>query len=836
MNNKKLAAFTLVEALIGVIIMMIVIGGIALSIKMGIDMYGRAEAHSELINGMRFTLDSFNREISPMLSSTKEIEILSYDNADIPAVLSDDVHYLYLRDGALTHRSKDGEEPLTGSEYISQVLFSIPSAVDEKGENYTLAMKLIAQHTRYGAVHYKTGVDKALYNRPDKLGLTEGTILRFKFNEDEMLNVLVENIRLYDGAKDISNSTNVSKGTEVTASYDLKVEGTDIADYEDTSIVEWYIAANVIDSINISNEPPGTQNINECHWQLVDSSGTPLTGKTLNTSEDFYLKHGDSVTKWSYGVVRCRVTPQISDTAKNIVGTGEPAWGPYAVIIEKKDSNKGGKLWPEWFEHLSNGGQTDDFIENTKDVTIGVSTETGKKIVTLNPGSSNSGSAILADVRLSLMGDERFYSRGEHGYETMAITSITNYSIIVDAEIVDTSGYGILLNGRVAYSNKTPKDYGYMFQYDQARKTFLIRLFGNSQQAQKGNPDFVDLFGEQEALYGAYPERALADNNGIALKDANHANSEYIIRGMQNDKFRLKDESATYYKERKRVLYTILEYYYANEDKTKPHYILRMRTLKDTDTELNKMSPARRSEVVKNDPWFIGADFYDSEPIWFGDFVGSPEEKSGDIYINTVKNFSKDLNNTKIETADYKKNRYPMAVHDEKSSKNAYAIYRGYDLNVWKDLRAKWGKEPWTSDQNLQETYAADGKRYIGVRVWGSNTTTTGVRFYEINIAPGFSIDELRAIMPKGGLLYQVEETYNMGDWNKLNDADRDKMFNWQKNHDGALNKIFAGDEIAGGGNKASDGKGNNSKSGKVGVGDIQHVPGNCTCSMWHGK
>ena len=92
MNNKKLAAFTLVEALIGVIIMMIVIGGIALSIKMGIDMYGRAEAHSELINGMRFTLDSFNREISPMLSSTKEIEILSYDNADIPAVLSDDVH------------------------------------------------------------------------------------------------------------------------------------------------------------------------------------------------------------------------------------------------------------------------------------------------------------------------------------------------------------------------------------------------------------------------------------------------------------------------------------------------------------------------------------------------------------------------------------------------------------------------------------------------------------------------------------------------------------------------------------------------------------------------
>ena len=85
MKNKKLAAFTLVEALIGVIIMMIVIGGIALSIKMGIDMYGRAEAHSELINGMRFTLDSFNREISPMLDVTREVEMSPPTSQTFPA-------------------------------------------------------------------------------------------------------------------------------------------------------------------------------------------------------------------------------------------------------------------------------------------------------------------------------------------------------------------------------------------------------------------------------------------------------------------------------------------------------------------------------------------------------------------------------------------------------------------------------------------------------------------------------------------------------------------------------------------------------------------------------
>ncbi|MCD7876680.1 MAG: hypothetical protein LUH49_06905, partial [Cloacibacillus porcorum] len=82
--------------------------------------------------------------------------------------------------------------------------------------------------------------------------------------------------------------------------------------------------------------------------------------------------------------------------------------------------------------------------------------------------------------------------------------------------------------------------------------------------------------------------------------------------------------------------------------------------------------------------------------------------------------------------------------------------------------------------------------------------------------------------------LYQVAETYNMGDWNKLIDEDRDIMVKWNKEHDDALNKIFAGSGIGGGGNKASDGEGN--KSGKVGVGNIQHVPENCTCSMWHGK
>lgn len=476
MNNKKLAAFTLVEALIGVIIMMIVIGGIALSIKMGIDMYGRAEAHSELINGMRFTLDSFNREISPMLDVTREVEILSTDISNIPSV-SDDNHYIYLENGSLTHRSKSGDEVLTGSEYIDRVAFSYPTDTKETGENYTLRMNLTAKHERYGDTEYNTTLEKAMYNLPSKRG-DNGNILRFKYSDTVDVNAI--NIKHYKRENngdliDISNSADI-KGITIIVSYDLTIDGTVNEPYEDVSLVEYFMSSSPEANLDISDETPNRENQAHHYWQLVDDHGTPLDGTKIATSGDLHLHHSGETTTWRFGTIRSRITPRIADMNGNLIAEGVPVWGPYTEIIDNNNL-----LHTSWsqaiFDAVHFNSMTDGFISRKGDVIFDVDTTTGMKIIKFN-AQGNGNSAVLAEVDLKYMKRERTLEREKLG---AAFTNITNYSLVVDAKVTNTSGYGILINGRVinlpTSLDQSAAENGYLFQFDRARKSFPIRLF-----------------------------------------------------------------------------------------------------------------------------------------------------------------------------------------------------------------------------------------------------------------------------------------------------------------------------------------------------------------------
>lgn len=68
------------------------------------------------------------------------------------------------------------------------------------------------------------------------------------------------------------------------------------------------------------------------------------------------------------------------------------------------------------------------------------------------------------------------------------VEDINSYTILVDAQVLSGSGYGILLNGYVDRSNGN-KDQGYMFQFDPGANGFLIRkIGGKNQDKQKIDP------------------------------------------------------------------------------------------------------------------------------------------------------------------------------------------------------------------------------------------------------------------------------------------------------------------------------------------------------------
>ncbi|MDD3319697.1 MAG: type II secretion system protein, partial [Synergistaceae bacterium] len=65
MKNSARSGFTLVELLIGVVMMSVVIAGIAFTVSSGFDLYTTADSNAVVVSGVRFTADSFNRNVAP---------------------------------------------------------------------------------------------------------------------------------------------------------------------------------------------------------------------------------------------------------------------------------------------------------------------------------------------------------------------------------------------------------------------------------------------------------------------------------------------------------------------------------------------------------------------------------------------------------------------------------------------------------------------------------------------------------------------------------------------------------------------------------------------------
>ena len=125
--------------------------------------------------------------------------------------------------------------------------------------------------------------------------------------------------------------------------------------------------------------------------------------------------------------------------------------------------------------------------------------------------------------------------------------------------------------------------------------------------------------------------------------------------------------------------------------------------------------------------------------------------------------------------------------------------------------------------------------RYVGVKgiIANKRDPEDSVIVYGLDFVPGFSINELRSIMPVNGKLYSLEETIPAAELLKIQDKDWYKSYKLMITSSGNdINKKIFGTtgKSAGNGDNGSWYYQNAGSDG--GIYDLQHIKNNCKCPL----
>ena len=834
MKYNARTGFTIVEMLIGVVMMSIVIAGIAFTVRSGFDLFTTADSNATVISGVRFTADSFKRTVAPMLNVTDEIELLSEGSA-IPASLSEDIHYVFLSNGSVVHRDSKGDHVLEGSEYIDNVEFSIPAASEDTQENYIFKMTINGKNSDYPNAKLDLEVVNALYNRPEKIGTPvsgdlRGAILKVRAS------LYLDRLDLYDNDTKIKiNGLTMHKGTKIEAVYDLINQTGTSQPMTDASIIEWFISGSVSADITVSEASPTDLNRNSYYWQLV-SGGDPVTGKVLDTTGTFHLDTGATETDWEVGVIRCRVTPAVKSSGGSLVASGIPRWSDYVVI-------KAVEAPSEEFEDILDVLDPDSQTPNgTGDVYLtDVSTQqsqnvfdvnTGQILMTIDsPNKPGHGASFVMQLKHDRFDNDRIYGAWAAGRESASdipsYITVTNYSVVFDSkiknEITGTAlflstrsnnyNFGQIINGTL---DNNFRDVGYAVQYSPYHYPygFFVSKFKDGEEIFRNNKN-------DPSPLGIYNESM--NNRGF-----DYYHPQYLI----NSNFTFGQWADRY-----RVMYTVLEYYDETQGKEYPRHILRVRFLKRTDNwnALNPGDPL--SEIKKRDPWCIGPKFYASEPMWFGDSVGNPNTtRTTSTTTVKVKNYYYTTSQT--ATLGRQINIAAKIFYALKNASNSTVLRkrtmntRVSELNLDGSTISGTG----ISDALGGAVLSDPGRsRYVGVKgiIANKRDPEDSVIVYGLDFVPGFSINELRSIMPVNGKLYSLEETIPAAELLKIQDKDWYKSYKLMITSSGNdINKKIFGTtgKSAGNGDNGSWYYQNAGSDG--GIYDLQHIKNNCKCPL----
>ncbi len=847
MINKK-PAFTLVEVLISVLIMTIIIGAVSMTAKLAIGLFEKAQANALVTNGLRFTVDSFNREISPLLDHTDTIAVLE-DNTKLPSALpSSSDHYLYMESGSVIHWSRHGKEPLAGSECIVSLDFLLPSETEKTAANYMLSIDIGARHPKYDTAKADAAISQALYtySKLVKSGDKKvdsnysGKVLHFTVTD-----IVVTAFNLHiKNSKDVTlDKSDVNAGETLYASYDLKAAPAPSYSYQDKSTVTWYISLTKDASLNPDTQENALteENMSKYYWQIVTSDDKIVTGKEFKTGDTFYVKDKDGTKKeWGkYGYVRFVLEPAIDGAAGNLIKSdlkGQSEW------VRLKNAEDRFTFWEKGL--IENGNRVLDGTD-IKSITTGIDPTTGKELLKIkgtSTGTTGTATIINAKITPEYLAEQKRISIETNDYGNQrSYTTMANYSIIFDYDIETSDGFTLLLGG---YRDSTIKDTGLVLQFMAKSDTMPLRIHLNGSQSEDSQRDSWGIGDNGKAsnkliAYTSETAKHKFTGHGTTSKGERYYGPFYGPGYMKNSLFQYLSDYYTTdnnksdwlsgskivprapYNQRCRVLVTVLEYYYSAAQNT-PHYIVRVKYLK-----LANDGSLPTNSKTDGDPMNIGPGWFNSEPVWYGDFVGEQPEvisSSGNgtyrfkvknyTLSNSVKSFDVAGNALTLATAAKPENGqfYTTRVTKDEIVKTGSSfinsIFEAMAINIRDEIQNtqyKSASMKSTADNKLENPVR---ERYIGFSTWSNEKKEFSSTVYELELAPGFTMEELKAIVPKYGKMY------NIGD---IGDSAPDGV------SQALLNTIFYF--------SISNGTGNNGRFTDGAVG-IQHVMGTCTCPM----
>ncbi len=851
----KKNGFTLIEILIGVIVIMITVGAITMTVGTSLKSYTRSETHSRAINAARFTINSFKRTVYPKIVTTKEIEILKTN--ELPAtVTSDNINYLFLNeDGAIAVRNNKGSRPLVGSELVQALNFTVPVNIVTSGEKYlnailnmTLSTKAKAESDKNADADYTVSLDIPLYNKPERSGsqiivhaatkFYTGEVLKFYASTAEIdYNVVLENLHLRDANDpntDLDNKTNVEKGITLRVVYDIHPSVDPGYSVKDGSAYEWYISGATNAPLNVKTTKPEGDERETGYWKLVKEDGTPLTTQNISTSGNFYAKTASGTALWGVaGVIRCKIFPALTKIDGSDRKEGDIRWSPY-VVLEKKTpyANPFFNNMKEALSLFEKTGERSDNFPLNADTARTVVDADGTSYIQIQRKSGTYGSTVMGKISMEFL--KEVIARSKEGGKSYS--SPTNISIIVDA-LVDagSQGYGLLLNGAAervgSGKNIRYDDTGYMLQYDKYVKNntagangFPVRLFaqghhsGNDSQANNRPTSSPGAFG--------------VENIEVNKSDSSsYGGPFYEPSQMKTQKFLFNSSSngingnSWPWKVRRRFMVTILEYY-TNSDKASPHYIIRAKFLdemKDTD---------------EKDPFGCGESYFLSNPVWYGNFVGSDVNRGeyGKLYTYSSYNYNNNNNLWYNNTWSYQNNLYITRSPKTTAFNNSYynGVFQAVDMSIMSDIRKASYLNQDGQTTSVNKTTAANlfkapqRDRFIGFRAL-PGTAGQGTKVYDIVLAPGFTKKELQAIMPRNAKMYELSDILSTSERDKIKKSPDDYGFTNLAEVETSYNQILKGV------GNVSDGDGNSSGI-YDGVNGIQYqLNSNGTPGIWYG-
>ncbi|MDY9920391.1 MAG: hypothetical protein U2P59_01015 [Synergistota bacterium] len=831
MKADSRRAFTLVEIAVVILLGLIVAGPIVMTLRSGVELFFKADANAKVTDGVRFTMNSFGRTISPMLNQTPDIKVLL--DPVIPDPVPQYMNYVYLDENSIVHKNSTETRVLEGSEYISAVNFVLPSSTAESADNFLLNMTLNGE---YKTANLEVENKETLFNKPTK----DGNLVSDNF----VGNVLVfrtpgytisPDIDLYD--KDtmikINNST-MPKGTVILAKYDLnaKRNNADIS-VTDQSTLEWYVSGSTGANLTPSASVPDGSTKNDYQYLLVDESNDPYTDDTLPTSADkFYIRTGtDTRTEWidgGYGIIRARLKPRALTSSGKVLET-DYIWSPYVRIGNKT-------FWETWLDAIS-GVPTEGFYNTNvgldKKVELDVITETEELAIGINKAAkikAGGGAFTVARLDYKYFDNDRLYSIWEERPSSSSsdtiptLMTVTNYSVLVNLRLNDIAMFGLTLSNTpntvdgVVSNDTSFNDLGY---------SVIMSVLDKDVDS---GPDITSKGDFERGVFVQTMDGSTTDNNANTTfvtrgvisaysdpDDDYHNGNAYSPAQVQNTKFSYSNPTDWWVNGYHRVLYSVLEYYDRSGGKTRPRYIIRVRFLKNV-ADLN-LSAQQLADLKVRDPWFIGPQFFASEPMWFGDFVGDTigaDNKTVDVRRHNTP--AETSVASVINIAHVAADRFYGLLYSAVKK-----IFKKSTMDLYTDARSTNGG---LTDTRLSLPYR---DRYLGMMVYiKTPKSTETMNIYEIDLVPGFTADEIRSILPANGKLYTVDETVPETRRPSVNDV-------WYG--PGALIRNY--NDALFGTDGWSDGSGDNGSRyfddhpSYPGILGIQHVPGtSCTCPL----